>query len=270
MMKSQFTQGQLVRAVLLFPFNALATIIDLFFCIPILGRLIKLVWNTILTMPHFVLGMGELLLWQMGFQPVKKLKLGVVVLLDKENKPQIDEERIIDSLKRTGEIFLERAKVKIVPAVHIPKHLSNQDAPSEHWIQYADHQTSRQILDVDCDLEAIVQDLLLHGTSFQWINLRQFFFTSFRRVFGYGSPVTVFIVRSIKEKSGCSLGWFTDYVTVPKSNLRCIPHEVGHACNLFHRKEEKENLMYPFNCRPTKLTPWQVAVLRSSRHVTIV
>jgi hypothetical protein len=268
-MNKLFTRGQLARTVLLFPLNAVATVIDLFFCIPALGRFLKMVWNTVLTLPHFVLGMGELLLWKRGFQPVKKLKIGVIVLEGSEDKPERMEAKIIAALNRTAEIFFQQAKVKIVPAVHIPKPLSNQDAPCSPWIQYADHQSSKQILDVDCDLKAIFQDLTLKGASFQLINLRSFFFTSFRRVFGYGSPVTIFIVRSIQDKSGCSLGWFTDYVTIPTNKMRCIPHELGHACNLFHKRDE-DNLMSPCSCKPTQLTPWQIAVLRSSRHVTIL
>jgi predicted Zn-dependent protease len=45
-----------------------------------------------------------------------------------------------------------------------------------------------------------------------------------------------------------------------------LPHEMGHACNLWH--VDPSNLMQPFDPRTTNLSWWQILLLRASRHVT--
>jgi len=78
---------------------------------------------------------------------------------------------------------------------------------------------------------------------------------------------------------GCSLGPLTDYVLVeftgaatdtaagqPANSSSILPHEMGHACNLWH--VSPSNLMQPDNPRATNLSWWQIALIRASRHVT--
>jgi hypothetical protein len=80
----------------------------------------------------------------------------------------------------------------------------------------------------------------------------------------------VFVVRDVVGKCGCSLGPLGDYVTVDRDGLggtrRILAHELGHSCGLRHVGGEG-NLMRPRN-PGERLTRWQRAVLRSSRHVT--
>lgn len=122
------------------------------------------------------------------------------------------------------------------------------------------------MLDVDCNFKAMLQDLVMTGSKYQFNTVTNFFDTSFRRVFGLGAPITVYVVRDIRKKGGCSLGWLSDYITVRHNHTRCITHEIGHACNLMHTDDE-ENLMYPKSCAPEKMTPWQIILMRASRHV---
>jgi hypothetical protein len=84
-------------------------------------------------------------------------------------------------------------------------------------------------------------------------------------------PVTVFVVRDVLGKAGCSLGPLVDYVTVDMGALksrtrRVLVHELGHACGLPH-SGAAGNLMLPRRMGE-RLQPWQVAVLRTSRHVS--
>ena len=88
---------------------------------------------------------------------------------------------------------------------------------------------------------------------------------------GSGAPITVFVVRDVLGKAGCSLGPLVDHVTVDMSaltgrRLRVLAHELGHACGLPH-SSAAENLMLP-KSMGDRLQPWQIAVFRSSRHVT--
>ena len=97
----------------------------------------------------------------------------------------------------------------------------------------------------------------------------------------------IFVVEDLDGFGGCSIGWLSDYVTVKTRSLRTAAHEIGHACNLLHPKQKKQdqdhdhdhshpeeepiNLMDPKSPRFSKvaLRPWQIALLRSSRHVTL-
>jgi|KBSSwiStaDraftv2_1062776.scaffolds.fasta_scaffold108584_2 hypothetical protein len=99
------------------------------------------------------------------------------------------------------------------------------------------------------------------------------FFASYAPNIPLVCPVTAFIVQSIKKGNeqwrGCSSGLLTNYVLLTPLGLNddtTFAHEVGHACNLFHRKK-KENLMYHGADRGTKVTKWQKWWFRASRHV---
>ena len=85
-------------------------------------------------------------------------------------------------------------------------------------------------------------------------------------------PITIFIVRDISGKIGCSLGPLTDYVTLSIKGVASestLAHELGHCCGLLHRDDEIDNLMYPDDSRTNNnITRWQKYVVRTSRHCT--
>lgn len=188
-----------------------------------------------------------------GIQPYKTLRVRVTILRDEGGQPLAEEEEVTPSLDEARRIFSEGAHVRLLPAgrpvVTVPG-----PAP-------------RAALDVHCDDGAWQEDFGAAGAYFrQHAASRN---EGQRR--GYGAPVTVFIVRDISNKGGCSLGPLADYVTVEARMLnrarhRLLAHEVGHACGLWH-SEVKANLMFPKG-PGAALTRWQAAVLRSSRHVT--
>ncbi|MCB0707530.1 MAG: hypothetical protein KDC34_19580 [Saprospiraceae bacterium] len=83
-------------------------------------------------------------------------------------------------------------------------------------------------------------------------------------------PITAYIVKDIAGKIGCSMGLFTDYVTVSEAGVKSdstLMHEIGHCCNLLHRDNQK-NLMFPNDGRGNDVTGWQKFVFRNSRHCT--
>jgi hypothetical protein len=85
-------------------------------------------------------------------------------------------------------------------------------------------------------------------------------------------PITIFIVRDITGKIGCSLGPLTDYVTLSIKGVASestLAHEIGHCCGLLHRDDTPDNLMYPQGSRTdNKVTGWQKFAVRNCRHCT--
>jgi hypothetical protein len=250
-----------------FPFNALAAVIDLFFCIPIIGRFAKWGWNGFTTLLHIPAGLVEWALMTRGIKPEKKLRLAVVLFSDETEPPMPYTQEVITQLDRMVDLYKDKANIKVISA-----NSSASEKPSKDWITIYKKPASSKMLDVGCNEYAFGQDLWLSGMMFQFTTLTRLFYTNFRRIIGYGSPIAVFIVDNIQDFLGCSIGLLTDYVTIShkkEKGIVSIPHEVGHACNLLHVKDE-ENLMHPHGCEKGKLTDRQIAIMRASRHVTFI
>jgi hypothetical protein len=57
-------------------------------------------------------------------------------------------------------------------------------------------------------------------------------------------PVTVFIVDTINDRSGCSLGPLTDYIVIQAKGVKdasIMADELGHACNLVWHSKSMSN-----------------------------
>ena len=256
--------------ILLAPFNLAASLFELVFCIPFLGRVLKWLWNSILTLGHFLVGLVEYAAWAAGFRPQKKIRIGFLILKDEHGEPLTTMEKVLPAVEKTREVFAN-AQIEVVPAFSTPKRLSESGDLSEavRWARIVQAPSTKRLLKVGCNQVATLQDFGLHGTTYQFQTLASSFNTSFRRFSGYGAPITIFVVQDLDGFGGCSLGWLSDYITVKYNSLGTTTHELGHACNLLHRKDEL-NLMHPSSPRqPTvHLTTWQTAMLRASRHVT--
>lgn len=188
-----------------------------------------------------------------GLQPFKSLRVRVVILRDEAGEPLAEVEDVQPSLDEAQRIFNEQAHVRLLPAGQ-PVVIVPEPAP-------------KAALDVHCDDGAWQEDFAAAGEYFRLHAAP----AHGRRRIGYGPPVTVFVVRNISNKGGCSLGPLADYVTLEAGMLnrarhRLLAHEVAHACGLWHSKV-KANLMFPRG-PGAAMTRWQGAVLRGSRHVT--
>jgi hypothetical protein len=183
----------------------------------------------------------------------KKLRLHVFILRDENSIPIVTEGDLripIEYLRQTLEdkfrvklLFYGKPEVQILPEPAPKKALEvacDSGAASNEWgaagEYFADH---------------------LAGWNIIPINL--------------GFPITVYVVRDIAGKIGCSLGPLTDYVTVSKAGTHSdstLAHEIGHCCSLLHRENDSSNLMYPNDGRKNGVTGWQKFVFRNSRHCT--
>jgi len=196
-------------------------------------------------------GLADFVACLLGFQPFKRLRLRVVILRDENGQELADITGVSAALAEATRVFALSARTRLFAAEPLVVTL---DAPAPF-----------EALNVHCDDGAWQEDFGVTGAYFRKVSARNLVGT----LTGYASPVTVFIVQEISGKGGCSLGPLTDYVTQEARTLRAnrlMAHEVAHACGLWHSKEAT-NLMYP-RSPAEKLSRWQMAIFRNSRHVT--
>ncbi|HKA66391.1 MAG TPA: hypothetical protein VKG03_00650 [Solirubrobacterales bacterium] len=250
--------------------SAIGFFVGMIFAIPYIGRLLKWIWNGILTLVWGVVSLIDVIAGLIGIRPEKKLRVCVVMLNDERGRPLNDPAAVVPDLQAAIDIYREQANVRVLPAgpFQYASGLAGAERASTDWI----HGTGRGpsgsgVLDVSCGAASGGEDLSATGSNFEVIANVSCFYTNFRRLVGYGAPIIIFLVRDVKgTESGCSVGPLTDYVVVEAGNPHCIAHEMGHACSLWH-VGDGDNLMFP-QCGQRKLSWWQIALLRASRHVT--
>lgn len=233
--------------------NFFAVVIGLIFSIPIIGRLLGLIWHGLLDLFWRVVSIFDILAGVFGLHLPKKLRVCVIILTDEKRSPLATVASLQPDLNKAKQIYRDTANIKlIVSAIHTLE----TPAPKGN-------------LDPRCESGALWDDLWVEGTYFENNANIQCFDSAFLHLIGYAAPIVIFIVRDVQGgNKGCSLGPFTDYVTVEGKHPACIAHEVAHACGLWHWGD-RTNLANHI-CGGTKLKGWQVEIVRSSRHVTFL
>ena len=193
----------------------------------------------------------------------KKMRVQVIILRDSPAPSQglVAEHDLDPAINRAKQIFLDEFRVDIKPyGTPIVQTLTDVAPPDA--------------LDVGCDGGAFSDEFGSAGDYFAgkvagWVAVP----------ISLQFPVTVFVVRSIRNKIGCSIP-ITDYVTLSATpsiagstrtgvnGLTTLAHELAHTCLLKHRDNDKNNLLYPSEPRGTDVTKWQRWVVRTSRHCT--
>jgi hypothetical protein len=198
-----------------------------------------------------IVGIPEIAVSLAGSRRPKKLRVRVAILRDEQGRPVATAEDVEPSLAEARRVLREALGVELVAA-------------ADPLVRTLDEPAPPAALDSPCAEGSYRADFGAGG-AFYRRHLEP------GGVTGSGGPITVFVVRDVLGKAGCSLGPLVDYVTVDMSaltsrRLRVLAHELGHACGLPHSRAA-ENLMLPSRMGD-RLQPWQVAVFRSSRHVT--
>ncbi len=262
--------------------NAIALVIQLFFAIPILGRILQAIWNAILTVVYFVAGIFDTIAGLLGIRPEKHLYLVVMNQKDENGNLVASEADMLASIALTIQVYRDDANIRVEPFKEFDytTPASGDEQSSDKFISNLSSNSTAETLDVDCGISDFTANLGFAGAQFQNMMTLSSFWTNWQRLIGYGAPIVAFSVRSFSGSSdGCSLGPLTDYVLVrftgaatdtgqgqPANSSSILPHEMGHACDLWH--VDPSNLMQPANPRTTNLGWWQIALVRSSRHVT--
>lgn len=259
-----------LESILGWVLSALAFVVELIFSIPYVGRLLNWIWNVVLEIFWNLVGIGDFVLGLIGIRPEKKLRVCVIVLRNERGVEVAAPASLVPDLQHAIDIFRAEANVRVIPVgpFQYDSGFADDETASTEWIHVVDGPSDPEILEVECGVEAGGEDLTPAGSRFELLASTMCFFGNWRRVVGYGAPVTIFVVRTVGDASklGCSIGPLSNYVTIEGANPICIPHELGHACNLWH-VDGATNLMNA-SCGRRKLDWWQISILRNSRHVT--
>jgi hypothetical protein len=192
----------------------------------------------------------------------KKMRIQVFILRDSETTDLglVGQHELDTAINTAKQIFLDEFKVEIKPYGDPIVQTLSDVAPSD-------------ALDVECDGGAIGDEFGKPGDYFAgkvagWVGIP----------ISLQFPITVFVVRTIRDKIGCSIP-IADYVTLSASpsasgssitgvtSPTTLAHELAHTCLLTHR-DDKNNLLFPSANRGTDVTKWQRWVVRTSRHCT--
>lgn len=279
-----------LESILGWVLSAIAFVVELIEAIPVLGTLIRWVLNfvtflinTIASIPDFVLGL-------IGIRPEKKLRV-CPVILDDGSDPEIRTEAV-QLLQLACNVYKRDANIRIVPLgpFQYDTGFDGAETVDETWLNVVEGVEDPEVLDVPCEGGGAGAEWWTPGSKLQLLSSTRCFYGAWRRVLGYGAPITVFFIRSVPGALGCGL-WITDYVTVASNALpgtrttpaspRTAAHELGHACNLWHIcvDDDVNNLMATEGaCSPAseteperanpEIADWQALLIRASKHVT--
>lgn len=250
-------------------------VLEVIFSIPILGRLIRELLSIIQMLIWRIIGLVDAIGYLVGIRPEKKLRLCVIILSD-ENGLVANESLVLEEINAAADIFREQANVRVIPCTVVgstktPFH--EDETGDDRFIHISKSTSNNDLLDVSCGVGAWGEDLWTIGSSLNMLMTRLCFCGNARRLLGYGSPITVFVVRSINagDTTGCSLGPLTDYITAvgtETTDKTTIAHEAGHTCGLWHT-ETRTNLMFKTDSNDRReMTTFQEINFRNSRHVT--
>lgn len=251
--------------------SAAAFVVKLILLIPIIGRLISWIWHIVLTAVWGILGLLDLLLSLIGVRPEKKLRLCTLLLKDRNGNLVANTADAVTQLQNTIDIFFQEANVRVIRSApfQYDSGFAGKEKAKSKWVKVNPDKSTSDILDVECNIKAALEDLWVIGMKIDFFSITKFFYGNLRRLIGYGAPVFILIVKELGGSTiGCSLGPLTDYVTIEGRNLGCIAHELGHACNLWHSSKTNNLMRGSYSSSNNKLSNWQIALLRNSRHVT--
>ncbi|HEX9797244.1 MAG TPA: hypothetical protein VGA52_09660 [Anaerolineales bacterium] len=236
--------------------------VELLFSVPYAGRALGWLWRVGLTLAWAGIRLPLGLLALVGVLPRMRLRLLVLTA------PGVDQQRQLDAIQFADQVLKAEANVQLVPVgpFQLDFPLAAASPDTSGWLSIS--LSGERLPRVGCALDAFGEDLGPWGGHAERLALRAHPRGAFRRVTGWGAPLSVITVGQVDDGrlAGCSLGPLLDYVTLAADHPVCLLHEVCHALNLPH-SDLPRNVMNP-TCGGVHLIRWQVALIRLSRHLT--
>lgn len=256
--------------------NSAAALLALAFSLPVLGFVAHVLARSV---QYFVSGLfcsiPEITLALLHIFPTKHIRLCVVILRDEHGYPVCEPSTVLPFVHFAIEVF-KSARISIEPVCTACMSLDAETKYTAGLICVSAHASSPELLDSVCGR---FWPIGRARTEMNRLCVRHCFSQQWRRLIGYGGPITVCAVRSIQ---GGKLGWsgrVLNDVTLVDFNIQSggahylmtLAHEVAHTCGLSHQSDAG-NLMnstlriaLPQNVR---LGIEQICRLRMSPHVT--
>lgn len=244
----------------------LTWVLDVIFGIPILGRLLNMLQNLGHALLGLVAGLPDRILSPFGVQPLKKLRLCIIILRDENGVPVATEADLLPEVVRAQTLWRQLANIEIINEGIV---IDDTPAPTAN-------------LDPTCNGFQWLEDFWLPGQFFEMTISRLFPTGGLSRLTGIGKPIYAFRVRSLDQgtpfagvTTGCCLwGPQMDYITWIGSPLDCdtLAHEIGHKLGLWSHWPNTANLMHATSCGGLSmiLNWWQVSAARGSEHVSYI
>jgi hypothetical protein len=266
--------------------SAVAFVIELIEAIPFVGAVIRWIINFVTTVVVVIASVVDLVLGAIGIRPEKILRVCTVVLKDEKGNDVASKDVARQLLQTACDIYKRDANVRIVPSkpFKYSTGFAGAETVDDSWIIVDGSNSDATLLDVPCQSAGSAAGLPASGFQLKASTLC--FFGAWRRVVGYGAPVTCFLIRNVTDAIGCQVA-FTDYATIdgalalPHPSPRTLGHEVGHACMLMHQcvDEDNANMMATQgDCTPSsstlpdrvnpRISNAQALIIRASKHVT--
>jgi hypothetical protein len=274
--------------------SLVAVIVEIVTFIPVLGTLIRWILSVVGFLVWSVASLIDTIGGLVGIRPEKILRVCSVILRDEKGNPVAAVKDVVQRLQLACDVYKRDANIRIVPSrpFRYATGFLGAETVTSDWVVAAVSPSDPDTLDPMCDPGG---EWWLGGAKYQWIMSSYCFYGAWRRILGYGAPVTIFVVRDVERDAGafdstdgCAL-WITNYVTIQAGIspligapvLRVAAHELGHSCNLWHLcvDDDVKNLMASQSaCNPASPTipdvndpylyDWQVLLVRASKHVT--
>jgi hypothetical protein len=263
--------------------------IELIFSIPIIGAALRKLWNVVTHFIWALVGAGDILLGIIGIRPEKKLRICTVILRDNRGNAVSSVEYVESMLQVAADVYKRDANIRLVPLKPFQYDTGFDDAGKvdDSWVTIDDGTSDAELLDAaEPGSESSDFDWGPIGSQFELLASRLCFYGSWRRVVGYGAPVTCFIIRSMVNGTGRAI-FTTDYIRAvgklappPADSPRTIGHEILHLVGLGHTcvDDDSRNIMATAECNPAtmntvdhadpRLSDYQAMVLRSSKYAT--
>lgn len=178
--------------------------------------------------------------------PDKKLRIRIVILRS-EQMPVVSPAEFEKAIHHAAQVFSKQFRVKLIP-IQI----------NGSFAEIVNEMPPLEVLHTKGGRGALIEEFKMAGNFFA------------KHLFTPVYPVSVFVVKSIKGATGCSLGPMTDYITLDPFGAKdatTLAHELAHACGLWHLND-RSNLLWNRNNRGDKIRWWQKNIFRGSRHVT--